>query len=93
MNSTSNNMFSNYKTKKFINMFTSFIINRSSLSNNDDTVCDSLANPTENFKFSLLYLFPYYLQIVQEILKTARGCYQTRSVQVTVTTPEYGIIT
>ena len=27
--------------------------------NNDDTLCDRVENPTENFKFSLLYLFLY----------------------------------
>ena len=32
-------------------------------------MCDSLENPTKNLKFSLLYLFPYYVQIVQGTLK------------------------
>ena len=39
---------------------------------------DSLGNPTENFKFSLLRLFPYYLQIVQRILKISSQAEFTR---------------
>ena len=41
-------MFPDYKIEKFINMFTSFIINQRAGDNNDDTTCDSLENPTEN---------------------------------------------
>ena len=63
--------FPTIKLKSLYIMFTFFII-KAAGDNNNDTLCDSLENPIENFKFSLLYLFPYYLQIVQEISKTPR---------------------